>query len=250
MNRAISAIVADDEQALREALRRRLAAVWPQLEIVGEAENGLQALELVAAHEVAVAFLDIRMPGMDGVAVARHLAGRCHVVFVTAYDEYAVQAFEAESVDYLLKPVTEERLARTVARLQQRLAQVEPPAALTALLRQLASGHPSYLRWIRAGLNDAVRLLAVDAVSCFVAADKYTSVYTGEGEFLIRKPLKELEAELDPDHFWRIHRKALVNVAHIEAIQRNEEGNLQLKLRSLPDTLPVSRSYQHRFRQM
>ncbi len=250
MNRPITAILADDEEALRDALRRRLAVVWPELQLAGEATNGLAALELVAAHEPDIAFLDIRMPGLDGMEVARRLNGRCHVVFITAYDEYAVRAFEAEAVDYLLKPVTEERLARTVARLQEKLTQSQPPAALTELLRQLAHARPGYLRWIRAGTHEGVRLLPTDTVIAFVAADKYTSVFTDQGEFLIRKPIKELEAELDPERFWRVHRKCIVNAACIETCHRDDEGHLYLGVRGMPEAIPVSRPHMHRFRQM
>ncbi len=247
---AIRAIIADDEEPLREALRRRLATVWPELQVVGEARNGLEALEQIARQEPDIAFLDIRMPGLDGLEVARRLTGRCHVVFVTAYDDYAVQAFEEEAIDYVLKPVTEERLARTAARLRERLARIESPLPLADLLQRLQAAPGAYLRWIRAGERDAVRMIAVESVLCFVAADKYTSVHTAQGEHLIRKPIKELESELDPERFWRVHRSAIVNVECIEACRRDEEGHPRLSIRGLDAEIPVSRAYAHLFKQM
>ncbi len=253
MTTEVRALIADDEENLRAALRRRLDEVWPELTIVAEARDGTEALELAADYEPEVAFLDIRMPGLDGLEVARRLSGRCHLVFVTAYDEYAVSAFERDAVDYLVKPVTVERLAQTVARLKQRMQQA-PAAQLDELLEQLARNLRGVarppLQWIRAGVRDEVKLVPVEEVRCFIAADKYTTVITGDGELLIRKPMKELEAELDPQHFWRIHRGAIVNLAFVESGQRDEEGRLRLRLSGLTDELLVSRSYAHRFKQM
>ncbi len=248
-----SALIADDEENLRVALRRRLAEIWPELEIVAEARDGTEALELAAIHEPAIAFLDIRMPGLSGLEVARRLRGRCHLVFVTAYDEYAVSAFERDAVDYLLKPVTAERLAHTVARLKQRLHQA-PSLQIDDLLEKLAQrlrGEPQQpLQWIRAGLRDEVKLVPVAEVRCFVAADKYTTVVAGEGELLIRKPMKDLEAELDPQQFWRVHRGAIVNLSYVECCHRDEEGRVRLRVAGVADELLVSKSYAHRFRQM
>lgn len=249
-----TAVIADDEPALREALRRRLAAVWPELEIVAEAENGTQALEAIGEWEPTIAFLDIRMPGLDGLEVAQRVAGRCHVVFVTAYDEYAVKAFEAQAIDYLLKPVTEERLGETVERLQSRLADDVPSVRMTGLLQRLAAQlgrvTPSYLHWIRAAQRESVRMIAVEEIRCFLAADKYTSLFCAEGELLIRKPIKELEAELDPKIFWRVHRNAIVNVGFVEVCYRDGEGRQRLKMRGLTEELVVSRAYAHLFKQM
>jgi DNA-binding LytR/AlgR family response regulator len=249
----VRALIADDEENLRALLRRRLAEVWPELEVAAEASDGMGALELAAEYEPDIAFLDIRMPGLDGLEVARRLSGRCHLVFVTAYDEYAVSAFERDAVDYLLKPVTAERLAQTVARLKQRMQQT-PTTQIDGLLEQLTQQlrgevRPT-LQWIRAGLRDEVKLVAVEKVRCFIAADKYTTVVTADGELLIRKPMKELEAELDPQQFWRIHRGAIVNLSFVESGQRDDEGRLRLRLSGLADELLVSRSYAHRFKQM
>ncbi len=253
MTTEVRALIVDDEENLRTALCRRLDEVWPELTIVAEARDGTEALELAAEFEPEVAFLDIRMPGLDGLEVARRLSGRCHLVFVTAYDEYAVSAFERDAVDYLLKPVTSERLATTVERLKQRLQQA-PSQQLDGLLEQLAQqlrgSARQPLQWIRAGLRDEVKLIPVEEVRCFIAADKYTTVVCGEGELVIRKPMKELEAELDPQRFWRVHRGAIVNLAFVESCRRDEEGRVRLRISGMRDELLVSRSYAHRFRQM
>ncbi len=253
MSAELRALIVDDEENLRAVLRRRLAEVWPELEIVAEARDGTEALELAAEYEPEIAFLDIRMPGLDGLEVARRLSGRCHLVFVTAYDEYAVSAFESDAVDYLLKPVTAERLAQTVGRLQQRI-QNAPSNQFDELLEQLAQKlrgtERQSLQWIRAGVRDEVKLVPVDEVCCFIAADKYTTVVTAEGELLIRKPLKELEAELDPQRFWRVHRGAIVNLKHVVSCRRDDEGRVWLSVSGINDELTVSRNYAHRFRQM
>lgn len=254
MNSDVRALIADDEENLRASLRRRLVEVWPELDIVAEARDGAETLELVAESEPEIVFLDIRMPGLDGLEVARRLSGRCHLVFVTAYDEYAVSAFERDAVDYLLKPVTVERLTKTVQRLKQRLQQA-PSQQFDGLLEQLAqqllgSTARQPLQWIRAGVRDEVKLVPVEEVRCFLAADKYTTVLASEGELLIRKPMKELEVELDPQHFWRVHRGAIVNLAFIENCRRDEEGRVRLRVSGMADELLVSRSYAHRFRQM
>lgn len=247
------ALIADDEEHLRSALRRRLAEVWPELEIVAEAADGEQALELAAATEPDIAFLDIRMPGLDGLEVARRLMGRCHLVFVTAYDEYAVDAFERDAVDYLLKPVTEKRLAQTVARLQERRSP-ESSVSLAGLLDQLSANlnitpRPT-LQWIRAGHQDRMTQIPVADIRCFISADKYTSVFSGQQEWPIRKTIKELEAELDAQQFWRIHRGAIVNLAFVEGGYRDDSGRWWLRLREHAEPLAVSRAYAHRFKQM
>jgi DNA-binding LytR/AlgR family response regulator len=247
------ALIADDEANLRAALRRRLAEVWPELEIVAEASDGAQALELAADTEPDIAFLDIRMPGLDGLEVARRLSGRCHLVFVTAYDEYAVDAFERDAVDYLLKPVTAARLQKTVARLRSRTEQ-QLPENLNQLLDQLSAqlhiAPRQALQWIHAGHHDRVQMIAVSDIRCFIAADKYTTVHSAEKELPIRKPIKELEAELDPQQFWRIHRGAIVNLSYVESGYRDDSGRLWLNLREHSEPLAVSRAYAHRFRQM
>jgi DNA-binding LytR/AlgR family response regulator len=252
----IKLIVADDEAALRQTLARRLAAVWPESELVGEAENGAQALEMIETLGPRVAFLDIRMPGLTGMDVARRMAGTCLVVFVTAYDQYAVDAFENAAVDYLLKPVTAERLVKTVRRLKQRLAENPAPLAdlaglvETILARVPKPEMPAPLKWIRVLKGETVQLVAVDDVYYFQVRDKYTAVVTRKEEFLIRKPICELAAILDPQVFWRIHRSVIVNVPYIHRVDRTLTGRLTLNLKDLPDQLTVSRSYSHLFKRM
>ena len=253
------ALIADDEPHLAAYLRDRLAAAWPELDIVGIAGDGPEALRLIESEDPDVLFLDIRMPGLTGLEVARRAAEGVHVVFVTAFDQYAVEAFERAAVDFLLKPVNEDRLAQTVQRLRDRLR--NPPAgddlkqALDALSRVLpvlggATPVPSRLAWIRASVSNQVRLIAIDEVCYFQVSDKYTSVFTRDGESLIRTSLKELAEQLDPDRFWQIHRGTIVNVAHVAATTRDLSGRTQVKLKSRPETLAVSRAFAHRFRQM
>jgi DNA-binding LytR/AlgR family response regulator len=253
-----TAIIADDEPNLARYLRERLAVVWPELEIAGVAANGPEAKALVASEAPDIAFLDIRMPGLSGLDVARDLNG-VHVVFVTAYDEYALAAFDRAAVDYLLKPVSDERLAETVRRLKQHLS--EPPRsgvapeiaqALAMLREHLGTAAPAgeRLAWIRAAIGAQVRLIPVEDVCYFEANDKYTSVFTADAEALIRTPLKELLQQLDGEKFWQIHRGTIVNVAHVATTLRDMTGRVKVKLKERPETLAVSRAYAHRFRQM
>jgi DNA-binding LytR/AlgR family response regulator len=250
-----TAIIAEDEATLRGQLVEQLGQLWPELAIVGEAADGVQALRLLEEHRPDVMFLDIQMPGATGLEVARQASGRCHVVFVTAYDQHAVAAFDQGAVDYVLKPVSAARLFTAVSRLKQRLG--TPPARLDATLNGLAgAGAPTsaaarqYLRWINASVGQNVKLITVDEVSYFQADNKYTRVVTAEGEALIRKPLKELVEELDPNQFWQIHRSTLVNAISIAGVTRDFRGRMLVKLKSRPETLLVSDSYTHRFRQM
>jgi DNA-binding LytR/AlgR family response regulator len=250
-----TAIIAEDEATLRGQLVEQLGQLWPELAIVGEAADGVQALRLLDEHRPDVMFLDIQMPGATGLEVARQASGRCHVVFVTAYDQHAVAAFDQGAIDYVLKPVSAARLFTAVSRLKQRLG--TPPARLDSTLNGLAgtgalapAAARQYLRWINASVGQNVKLITVDEVSYFQADNKYTRVVTGEGEALIRKPLKELVEELDPNQFWQIHRSTLVNAASIAGVTRDFRGRMLVKLKSRPETLLVSDSYTHRFRQM
>jgi DNA-binding LytR/AlgR family response regulator len=245
-----TALIADDEPMMLAQLKRRIEEAWPELEIIAEAGNGGEALALAEETRPDIAFLDIRMPVMSGLDVARELAGRCHVVFVTAYDEYAVAAFDAGAIDYVLKPPMPERIAKVVARLKGRLAVA--PLDLTALLAKLAARPEGSgpLKWIRASLGASMRMIAVDEVLYFRAEDKYTKVVTGDGEALIRKPIKELFDELDPEAFWQIHRGAIVNLRAIARVDRDWRGEPVIVLKGRDEKLAVSRTFAHRFKAM
>lgn len=245
-----TALVAEDEATLRHQLVEQLGQLWPELAIVAEAADGVQALRLLEEHRPDVLFLDIQMPGATGLEVARQASGRCHVVFVTAYDEYAVAAFEQGAVDYVLKPISAARLFTTVSRLKQRIA--APPARIDAVLDRIGNGAPqkTFLRWINASVGQNLKLITVDEIAYFQADNKYTRVVTGDGEALIRKPLKELVEELDPQQFWQIHRSTLVNASAIAGVTRDFRGRMLVKLKKRDDTLLVSDSYTHLFRQM
>lgn len=247
-----SALIADDEPLLADQLLRKLRALWPALEVRAVVGNGRAAVEGVAQHKPDIAFLDIRMPVMNGIEAARLIGGDARVVFVTAYDEYAVDAFERGAIDYLLKPVTDERLLATIARLQQALA--KPPADLSGLLSQLASRlapeATQYLGWIRAGIGDTVRLIAVEDVLFFQAGDKYTRVVCRDGEAWIRTTIKDLAGCLDPALFWQVHRATLVNVHEIARMERSGKDSGELLMKNHPERIDVSRGYLHLFRQM
>ena len=243
-------LIAEDEPLLRAQLKARLVDAWPEVTEIIEAENGEQALALVHERGPDVVFLDIRMPRKSGIEVAQALAGRCHVVFVTAYDEYAIAAFDEGAVDYVLKPATAERIAKVVARVRSRLAL--PPLDLAALLRRLAerdeSGTP--LKWIRASLGNVMQMIPVDDVVYFRAEDKYTKVVTRDAEALIRKPIKDLYDELDQEAFWQIHRATIVNLNAIARIERDFRDQPVITLKSRPERLTVSRTFAHRFKTM
>jgi DNA-binding LytR/AlgR family response regulator len=248
-SRQPTALIAEDEPMLRAQLRKRLAQAWPELAIVAEAENGEQALALRRELEPDIAFLDIRMPVKSGLEVAETFAESCHVVFVTAYDEYAVTAFEQGAVDYVLKPATAERIAKVVARLKQRLER--PPADLATVLAQLAAretGGP--LRWVRASLGTSMRLIPVDEIHYFQAEDKYTKVVSNDGEALIRKTIKELFDVLDPELFWQVHRGTIVNLRAIARVERDYRDQPLIVLKHRPEKLVVSRTFAHRFKAM
>jgi DNA-binding LytR/AlgR family response regulator len=247
-----TAVIADDEPLLRAMLRTRLAKLWPDLEIVHEMENGRGVEEILAEHDPDLFFLDIHMPGVNGLEAARAIGGRAHVVFVTAYDQYAVEAFERGAIDYVLKPFNEDRLGVTVERLRERLEQ-EPPS-MDALVEQLAGrlgARPAeHLRWIKASVGANVRLIPVEEVVFFQSDEKYTRVVTCESEVLIRKPIKELLDELDPARFWQVHRATIVNVDHIASVRRGMKDQAEISLRDHAETLVVSRAFTHLFRQM
>lgn len=251
-------VIAEDEELLRTALSSLLKEAWPQLQIVAECEDGASALESIAELQPDVAFLDIRMPGLTGIEVARGLADaspRTQVVFVTAYDQYAIDAFEQGAIDYLLKPITRERLLATVQRIQARAAAGHPDGAtLEALLRHLsarempASKPP--LVWITASTGKDTRLIMVDDVAYFQADNKYTTVMTAEGESLLRTPLRELLDSLDAATFKQIHRSTIVNMKAVASVSRDDTGRGRLKLKNRPETLTVSQPFMTLFRNM
>jgi DNA-binding LytR/AlgR family response regulator len=245
------AIIAEDEEVLREQLRERLSVLWPELRIAAEAEDGIAALRALEADTPDVLFLDIQMPGLSGLEVAHQASGRCHVVFVTAYDKYAIAAFDEGAVDYVLKPFSPARLATTIARLKQRIG--GEPAKLERLLEKLDAAlkaERGHLRWITAWLGNDVRLITIEEVAYFHADNKYTQVVTADAEALIRKSIKELADELDPELFWQIHRGTLVNVGAIAGVHRDFKGRLRVRLKNRKETLDVSEPYAHRFGHM
>ena len=248
-----SAIIADDERLMRDQLRLRLHQVWPELEIVGEAKNGEEAIELVQTHRPNFTFLDIHMPGKNGLDAAQAIGATSHIVFITAYDQYAVEAFERGAVDYLLKPAEPERLKLTVERLKARLS--APPVALGDVLTQLAqqmglAPKPIFLQWIQASIGQELRLIPVEEILFFQSDEKYTRVQTARYEALIRKPVRDLVAALDPALFWQIHRSTLVNVHAIDGVTRDMRGRHLVLIKGQPDKLEVSRSFVHLFKQM
>jgi DNA-binding LytR/AlgR family response regulator len=267
----VRCVIADDERLMRDQLRARLAEVWPELQIVGEAKNGTEAVELVQQHHPDLVFLDIRMPGLTGVDAARQIAqlptdedwDGCEIVFITAYDQYAIEAFEQGVADYVLKPAERERLQVTVGRIKKRLAareqgtdagDTEAPKPLQQLLHKLASnvngGKPSYLKWIQATVGQTIQMIPVEEVLFFISDEKYTRVQTATTEALIRKPIKELVDELDPELFWQIHRSTLVNATAISGVTRDLRGRQIVSVKGHPEKLEVSRSYTGLFKGM
>ena len=249
-----TAIIADDEDLPRAELARMLAAAWPALQVLAECEHGPAAVQAIETLRPDVAFLDIRMPGASGLEVARAASGRCHIVFTTAYDGHAVEAFETGAADYLLKPVNGQRLAQTVARLQDRLAARGAAPDLEALLAQLRQRLPAAegarLRWISASVGDTIKMFGIDEVLFFQSDEKYTRVVTATGEAHVRKPLKEIAAGLDPEAFWQVHRGVIVRAAAVARAQRDDAGRVTLHLKQHPETLAVSQAYAWRFRPM
>jgi DNA-binding LytR/AlgR family response regulator len=255
-----TALIADDEPLLRKSLTRLLAQAWPELSVIAQARNGREAVELFEAQRPDMCFLDVHMPGLSGVEAARFIGRRAHLVFVTAFDQYAVQAFEHGALDYLVKPVESARLGDTVARLQERLRAAQPAPETEALLEQLAAHlrkdpGPEPLRWIRASVGQTVRLIAVDEIDFLRSDEKYTRIaWRGDqgkpGEALIRTPLKELVAQLDAAHFVQVHRAVVVNLRAIGHVTRGDNETAQIHLKGRTEVLPVSRNYLHLFRQM
>jgi DNA-binding LytR/AlgR family response regulator len=261
MRTAPTALIADDEPLLRDALSRLLAQAWPALQVVAQARNGREAVEAYEAHRPDICFLDVHMPGLSGVEAAQQIGREALIVFVTAYDQYALAAFEQGALDYLVKPVEPERLADTVQRLQARLQAPAPPAdalmsQLSALANQLqGKAGPAPLRWIRASVGQTLRLIPVDEIDFLKSDEKYTLVaWRGDGsvpgEALIRTPLKELMAQLDPEQFAQVHRSVVVNLRAISHVARSLNETADIHLKNRPEVLPVSRSYMHLFRQM
>ena len=254
-----TALIADDEPLLRKALTRLLAQAWPELDVVVQARNGREAVEQFEALLPDICFLDVQMPGLSGVEAARHIGRRAHIVFVTAFDQYAVQAFEHGALDYLVKPVEPARLADTVARLRERLLTAQPVLDAEALIEQLAArlrkdNVPAALQWIRASVGSTVRMIAVDDIDFLRSDEKYTRIaWRDEGkpaEALIRTPLKELAAQLDGRQFAQVHRAVMVNLRAISHVTRGDNETAQIHLKGRRDVLPVSRNYLHLFRQM
>lgn len=246
-----TALIADDERLMRDQLKLRLSQVWPELEIIAEAKNGEEAISQTLAHRPDFAFLDIRMPGLTGLDAAQAISQFTHIVFVTAYDQYAVEAFEHGAIDYVLKPADPERLALTAERLKKRLA--SPPNDMQALIARIAqqvTQKPAYLQWIQASMGQELRLIPVEEVLFFQSDEKYTRVQTKNYEALIRKPVRDLLEELNPDLFWQIHRATLVNSKAIEGVVKDIRGRLLVKVSGLSEKLEVSRSFTHLFKQM
>jgi DNA-binding LytR/AlgR family response regulator len=250
-SRSVTALVAEDESNLCDELCETLAALWPDLSICAVAPDGIQALQLWEQPLPDVLFLDIQMPGLSGLEVAKRASGRSHVVFVTAYDKYAVAAFEQGAIDYVMKPFDAARLADTVSRLKARADST--PANLEALVRVLSekfANGTEYLRWITASHGQELRLITSEEICYFHADHKYTMVVTADRESLIARPIKDLIERLDPAVFWRIHRGTIVNIRHIAGITRNLGGQLCVRLKQRKETLPVSAAYTHLFKQM
>jgi DNA-binding LytR/AlgR family response regulator len=254
-----TALIADDEPLLRELLHARLALAWPALQVVAQARNGREAVALFESHQPTVCFLDVHMPGLTGIDVARHIGKRAHLVFVTAYDQYALQAFEHGVLDYLVKPVTAKRLDETVARLQARLHGAQPAVHTEALLQQLAAqlklGQPEPLRWVRATVGASLRLIPVGDIDYLKSDTKYTLVaYRDDAgqpaEALIRMSLKDLLAQLDSSQFAQVHRAVVVNLRAIRRVTRGDNETADIELKGRPERLPVSRSFLGLFKEM
>lgn len=251
-----TAIICDDEPRLAEALRDLLKAAWPELNVLALGHSGGDALGLIAEHEPDIAFLDIRMPGLSGLEVARQVVSSDaapRIVFVTAYDQHAIEAFDARAVDYLLKPVKVERLAETINRLKAAISAGAPTTVdqkLVEALRQISTVERKYLRWLNCGQGSEIDVIATGEVLFFQSRDKYTAVITANKERYVRTPIRDLLNELDPDEFWQVHRSSVIRVAAIERVIKDEVGRMRVKLRGTNQLVPVSAAFTGRFRQM
>jgi DNA-binding LytR/AlgR family response regulator len=245
-----TAIIAEDEPLLRTEIREALHALWPELELRADVADGLQAIAAIDRYAPDIVFLDIKMPGLSGLDVAQHASGKAHVVFISAYDEFALAAFEQGAIDYILKPIATDRMGVTVARLKERLR--EPPADLEGiaeLLKGVAGTEPRYLKWLTVPRGSDLQVVAVAEISYLRADNKYTSVATRSSTFLLNSSLKEMKEKLDPSMFWQIHRSIIVNVGAIDTIFRSFRGALEVKLKERSELLPVSAAHAHLFRQ-
>ncbi|MFZ6818833.1 LytR/AlgR family response regulator transcription factor [Undibacterium sp. Ji22W] len=249
-----TAIIADDEDLPRKDLRRMLYQHWPELEIVAECEHGADALEAIHQYQPDIAFLDIRMPGMTGLDVANAIKGRCHAVFTTAYDNHALEAFAAGAIDYLLKPISNERLVDAIARLKARLATKAAPSDLSSLMQELDKRlrpqNVERIRWISASVGDTIKMFPIDKILFFTSDEKYTRVVCADDEAHVRKPLKEIIDGLDPELFWQIHRSVVVRADAIAKAHRDELGKVTVELRGCKEVLKVSQAYAWRFKPM
>ena len=251
-----TAIICDDEPRLAQALRDLLKAAWPELNVLALGQSGGEALGLIAEHEPDIAFLDIRMPGLSGLEVARQVVSSDaapRIVLVTAYDQHAIEAFEARAVDYLLKPVKAERLAETVTRLKVSMNAGTPTTVdqkLVDALRQISSTERKFLRWLNCGQGSEIDVIATSEVLFFQSRDKYTAVITADKERYVRTPIRDLLNELDPDEFWQVHRSSVIRVAAIERVLKDDVGRMRVKLRGTNELVPVSAAFTGRFRQM
>ena len=254
----LTAVIAEDEPILRAQLKAKLVKLWPELKVVADVGDGEAALEAIAEHQPSLAFLDIQMPEMTGIEVARSLASnkalKCHVVFVTAFDQYAVDAFNTGAIDYVLKPYSDERLAAAIARLKERLAAVPAqPQNLDALMQQLAAKlNPAAekLKWIKANIGSNLRLIPIDDVLFFQSDEKYTLVATKEFDALIKTPIKDILDGIDSERFWQIHRSTIVQASAIESVSRDFRGQATVRVRGRKENLTVSRPFSHLFKQM
>lgn len=250
----VTAIIADDEDLPRKDLRRMLAEHWPELEILAEAEHGADALEAIHQHQPDIAFLDIRMPGMTGLDVANACKGHCQVVFTTAYDSHALEAFSTGAIDYLLKPIAKDRLVEAINRLKQRFASKAAPSDLSTLMaeldKRLRPQNVERIRWISASVGDTIKMFPIDKIIFFTSDEKYTRVVTTEDEAHVRKPLKEIIDGLDPEVFWQVHRGTVVRADAIAKAHRDELGKVTIEIRGIKETLKVSQAYAWRFKPM